>query len=174
MSTHGVPTAGRITRFLVVLGVLAAVTLPGSPVEADTSVGRFNTLPGGTALGLEIDGVARIHRGSEETTGRVLVRGLEPGMVYAAHVHNQPCGLNAGGAHYRDDPGGAGAPPNELWFSGSDDPTAGIRARRSGVARGSGAVDWVARPEAQSVVIHQVVSATGTSGGPKLACADLG
>jgi len=174
MSAHGVRAAGRITRSLVVVGVLAAATVPGSPAEASTSVGRFETLPAGTALGLEIGGLARVHRSSEGTTGRVVVRGLEPGLVYAAHMHNQPCSANAGGAHYRDDMNGVGAPPNELWFSSSDDPTAGITARRSGVARGSGAVDWVARPEAQSVVIHNVVPATGTSGGPKLACADLG
>lgn len=174
MSAHGVRGAARAKRSLVVMGVLAAVIVPGSPADAATTVGRFETLPAGTGRGLEIDGVALLHRGRRGTTGRVVLRGLEPGLVYAAHMHNQPCGLGAGGTHYKDDPAGVGAPPNELWFSASDDPTAGITARRGGVAWGSGSVDWVARPEAQSVVIHQVVPATGTSGGPKLACADLG
>ncbi len=159
---------------MVVLGVLAAVVVPGSPAEAATSVGRFETLAAGTTAGLEINGVALLHRSARGTTGRVVLHGLEAGAVYAAHLHNAPCSFNAGGTHYKEVAAGVGAPPNELWFSSSADPTAGITARRSGVAQGSGAVTWVARPEAQSVVIHQVVPATGTSGGPKLACADLG
>ena len=173
MSTHGARPAGRVRRSLIAVGALAAVLVPGSPAEAATSVGRFVPLPAGETLGLEVDGVAVLRRTADATSGRVVLRGLDPGMVYAAHLHNQPCGLGAGGSHYKDDTAGAGAPPNELWFSSSDDPFAGVTANRGGVARGSGAADWVARPEAQSVVIHQVVPATGTSGGPKIACADL-
>lgn len=172
MSTTGA-RAGRV-KSLVAMGALAAVLLPGSPAEASASVGRFSNLPAADALGLEIDGVALLRRSAHGTTGLVVLRGIEPGRVYAAHLHNQPCALGAGGTHYKHDMTGVGAPPNELWFSSSDDPTEGVRAHhRAGVARGDGAVDWVARPEARSVVIHQIVPATGTSGGPKLACADL-
>jgi len=149
------------------------VLVPGSPAEATTNVGRFTTLPAGDVLGLQVDGVAVLRRTSDGTLGRVVLRGLDPGLVYAAHLHNQPCGLGAGGSHYKDVTTGVGAPPNELWFSSSDDPFDGITANRGGVARGFGAAEWVARPEGQSVVIHQVVSATGTAGGPKIACADL-
>ena len=173
MSNDGVRSAGRVRKSLIAVGALATVLVPGSPAEAATTVGRFTTLPAGDALGLEVDGVAVLRRTADGTSGRVVLRGLEPGLVYAAHLHNQPCGLGAGGTHYKDVTTGAGAPPNELWFSSSDDPLAGIAANRRGVARGFGGVDWVARPEAQSVVIHQVVAATGTSGGPKIACADL-
>lgn len=174
MSRYRVRTAGRATKPLIALGALAIVLVPGSPAEATTSVGRFSNLPAGDSMGLQVDGVAILRRTSDGTSGRVVLRGLDPGLVYAAHVHNQPCQPGAGGTHYRDVPTGVGTPPNEMWFSSSDDPFAGIVANRGGVARGSGAVDWVARPEAQSVVIHQVVSPTGTSGGPKIACADLG
>lgn len=173
MSRYGARSSGRITKSLIAMGALVTVLVPGSPAEAATSVGRFTTLPAGEALGLEVDGVAILRRTSEGTWGRVVLSGLEPGLVYAAHLHNQPCGLGAGGSHYRDVTSGNGAPPNELWFSSSGDPFAGVVANRGGAARGVGAVDWVARPEAQSVVIHQVVAATGTSGGPKIACADL-
>ena len=173
MSSHAVRSAGRVRKSLVGVGALAMVLVPGSPAEAATSVGRFTTLPAGDGLGLQVDGVAVLRRTSDSTSGRVVLRGLDPGLVYAAHLHNQPCGLGAGGTHYKDVTAGVGAPPNELWFSSSDDPFAGVTANRGGVARGFGAVDWVARHEAQSVVIHQVVSATGTSGGPKIACADL-
>jgi len=173
MSRSGVPFTGRVRKSLIAVGALAMVLVPGSPAEAATSVGRFTTLPAGDGLGLEIDGVAILRRTPDGTWGRVVLRGLDAGLVYAAHLHKQPCGLGSGGTHYRDVPTGAGTPPNELWFSSSDDPFGGVTANRGGVARGSGSVDWVARPEAQSVVIHQVVPATGTSGGPKIACADL-
>lgn len=173
MSRFGARSAGRVRKSVIAVGALATVLVPGSPAEAATSVGRFITLPAGEGLGLEVDGIAVLRRASGGTSGRVVLRGLDPGLVYAAHLHNQPCGLGAGGTHYKDVTAGAGAPPNELWFSSSDDPFAGVTANRGGVARGFGAVDWVARPEAQSVVIHQVVPATGTSGGPKIACADL-
>ena len=173
MSKIGVRSAGRVRKSLIAVGALATVLVPGSPAEAATSAGRFTTLPAGEDLGLHVNGVAVLRRTADGTSGRVVLRGLDPGLVYAAHLHNQPCGLGAGGTHYKDVTSGAGAPPNELWFSSSDDPFAGITANRGGVARGFGAVDWVARPEAQSVVIHQVVAATGTSGGPKIACADL-
>lgn len=173
MRRNGVRYAGRVRKSLLAVGALATVLVPGSPAEAATSTGRFVTLPAGDDLGLEVNGIAVLRRTWDGTSGRIVVRGLDPGLIYAAHLHNQPCNIGAGGSHYKDVTGGAGAPPNELWFSSSDDPFEGVTANRGGVARGSGAADWVARPEAQSVVIHQVVSATGTSGGPKIACADL-
>lgn len=173
MSGNGVRSTGRVRKSLLAVGALATVLVPGSPAEAATSVGRFTTFAAGADLGLEVDGVAVLRRTWDGTSGRVVLRGLDPGLVYAAHLHNQPCNLGAGGSHYKDEPAGIGAPPNELWFSSSGDPFAGVTANRVGVARGFGAVDWVARPEAQSVVIHQVMPATGTSGGPKIACADL-
>ena len=173
MSADGVRSAARVKKSLIAVGAVVTVLMPGSPADAATRVGRFATLPAGESLGLEVDGVAILRRTADGTWGRVVLRGLEPGLVYAAHLHNQPCALGAGGSHYKDVSTGIGAPPNELWFSSSDDPFAGVTANRGGAARGVGAADWVARPEAQSVVIHQVVAATGTSGGPKIACADL-
>jgi hypothetical protein len=173
MNRVAVRSAGRVRKSLIGMGALAMVLVPGSPAEASTSAGRFITLPAGEGLGLDVNGIAVLRRTSDGTSGRVVLRGLDAGLVYAAHLHNQPCGLGAGGSHYKDETAGVGAPPNELWFSSSDDPFAGVTANRGGVARGFGSVDWVARPEAQSVVIHQVVAATGTSGGPKIACADL-
>lgn len=173
MSRNRVRSVGPVKKSLVAVGALAMVLAPGSPAEAATSVGRFTTLPAGAGLGLDVDGVAIMRRTPDGTSARVVLRGLDPGLVYAAHLHNQPCGLGAGGTHYKDVTTGGGTPPNELWLSSSDDPFAGVSANRGGVARGFGAVEWVARPEAQSIVIHQVVPATGTSGGPKIACADL-
>jgi hypothetical protein len=47
------------------------------------------------------------------------------------------------------------------------------RPTRGGVAHGRGSADCVARPEAQSVVIHFIPPGGTTAGGPKIACADL-
>ena len=116
-------------------------------------------------------GLARDDSG---THVKVVVRGLYASTTYAAHLHNAPCSAaNPGGAHHRDDPLGPGTSPNELWFSSTEDPLAGITANPAGVAHGRGQADWVGRPEAQSVVIHVIPPGGGTAGGPKIACADL-
>lgn len=158
-------------------GVVALAVLTGAPTAgAGTAVGRFGTLPAGQSLGLSIRGTALLHRGQGGTTGRVVVLGLEPGRTYAAHLHNAPCSFpgNPGGGHYRNDPAGVGTPPNELWFSSTANPLAGLTADRAGVGRGAGSAQWVAGPAAQSVVIHHIPAGGTTAGGPKIACADLG
>jgi hypothetical protein len=97
MSRYRVRSAGRIGRSLVAASALVAVVLPGSPAEAATSVGRFVTLPAGDDLGLDIDGVTVLRRTSDGTAGTVVLRGLDPGLIYAAHLHNQPCELGLEG-----------------------------------------------------------------------------
>lgn len=168
----------RVVSSLVALGTLSAVILPTGAEAAigvgRVTVGRFTTLAAGTEAGLDIDGVALLSRRVTDTTGRVVVLGLEPGSTYAAHLHNQPCDAeNPGGGHYMNLPGAGGAPPNELWFSSSEDQTDGITANRAGVAVGRGSADWVARGDARAVVIHAIPVGGSTAGGPKIACADL-
>jgi hypothetical protein len=151
--------------------VLAAAPAAGGVTKDG---GKFTTLPAGTDLGLEIEGVAQITRTGDGTAVKLVARGLEPGVTYAAHRHNAPCSdANPGGAHYRNDPAGPAVPPNELWLSSTDDAMAGITANPGGVAIGQGSADWVARPEAQAVVIHFIPPGGNTAGGPKIACADL-
>jgi hypothetical protein len=155
----------------IAVAVLGAVPALAGPTKVR---GTFETLPDGTAMGLEIDGFATLTRSNSGTEGKVVVRGLEPATTYAAHLHNAPCSdANPGGAHYKNDPAGPAVPPNELWFSSTDDPMFGIRANSAGVAHGRGSADWVARPEAQSVVIHYIPPGGTAAGGPKIACADL-
>ena len=162
------------TGALAALAVVVVGTVPAA-AAATKARGTFETLPEGAALGLEIDGFATITRGDAGTQVKAVVRGLEPGSTYAAHLHNAPCSAaNPGGGHYKDDPLGPSVPPNELWLSSTDDPMAGISANSGGVAQGRGSSDWVARPEAQSVVIHYIPPGGTTAGGPKIACADLG
>jgi hypothetical protein len=137
--------------------------------------GVFATLPDGAAMGLTISGFAEITRREDGTEVKALVRGLAPRTTYAAHLHNAPCSLpgNPGGGHYKNDPAGPSMPPNELWLSSTSDPMAGITSNAGGVAFGRGSADWVARPDAQSVVIHFIPPGGTTAGGPKIACADL-
>jgi len=159
---------------LVALAAAATMVVPASPATAATTAGRFTTLPAGEAQGLDIGGVAILTRTSNGTTGRVVVVGLQPGVTYASHLHNQPCSaVNPGGTHYMNVPGAGTTPPNELWFSSAADPAAGITANRAGVAVGNGSASWVARPDARAVIIHAIPVGGTTAGGPKIACADL-
>jgi hypothetical protein len=156
---------------------LAIAAIGAAPAGAGPTKdrGTFETLPDGAAMGLEIDGFATITRSDAGTEVKAVVRGLEPGTTYAAHLHNAPCSAsNPGGAHYKNDPAGPSMPPNELWLSSTDDPMAGITANSGGVAHGRGSTGWVARPDAESVVIHFIPPGGTTAGGPKIACADLG
>jgi hypothetical protein len=166
---HGRGLLGALLA-LVALALLAGAALGATNVKR----GEFTTLPDGEAMGLEIEGFAQIKRTTDGTAVKAVVRGLEPGTTYAAHLHDAPCSdPNPGGGHYKDDPAGPSMPPNELWLSSTDDPMAGITANASGVAKGRGSADWVARPEAQSVVVHFIPPGGTTAGGPKIACADL-
>lgn len=166
----------RCRRLGVLVLAAASVGLMAPAAGAATTVSRgsFETLSAGTATGLDIDGEAILIRSDTGITRAiVVVRGLEPGVTYAVHLHNLPCSAaNPGGAHYKHDPAGPGVPPNELWLSSSRDPTAGITANRGGVAVGRGMAPWVARPEAQSIVVHTIPPGGTTAGGPKIACAD--
>ncbi len=48
------------------------------------------------------------------TTVTVEMVGLKPGDHYLAHLHAQPCSQDNGGGHFRFDPNGPAAPPNEV------------------------------------------------------------
>ena len=162
----------RLTVALLVASALLAAPALAGPTKVR---GTFQTLPDGAAMGLEIEGFAELTRSADGTTAKVVVRGLDPATTYAAHLHDAPCSAaNPGGAHYKDDPAGPAMPPNELWLSSQPNPMAGIRSNSGGVAHGRGSADWVARPEAQSIVIHYIPPGGTTAGGPKIACADLG
>lgn len=159
---------------IAAVALVTAVGLAPGASAAKKLRGEFSTLSAGTAAGLSLKGKVQIKRTASATRVKLHVRGLRPGTTYAAHLHNAPCAApSLGGGHYKHDPTGPGAPPNELWLSSTRDPTAGITANRGGVAHGRGSAPWVARPEASSVVIHQIPAGGTTAGGPKIACADL-
>jgi Cu-Zn family superoxide dismutase len=163
-----------VGRATIGVALVAAATVAGSASAATKQRGTFTTLPEGAARGLKIEGIAQITRSPSGTAVKAQVRGLKPKTTYAAHLHAAPCSAsNPGGGHYKHDPAGPGTPPNELWLSSTDNPTAGIKANSGGVAHGRGSASWVARAEARSVVIHAIPPGGTTAGGPKIACADL-
>lgn len=165
--------------------IAAALSLAIVPIAAPAALGHdgggktrlrgtFQTLAGGTALGLDISGSAKLKAGRHGTVVKVVVRGLVPGKTYAAHLHAGACSLaNPGDGHYMNDPAGPAAPPNELWISSTQDPTAGLTANDDGKARGRGSVPWVPQSNTLAVVIHDIPPGGTTAGGPKIACADL-
>jgi hypothetical protein len=151
---------------LILFAALVSTASPawsGAPVTS----GTFEPLD---IPDLPVDGHATMVRtGDGRTHISVQVSGLEPGAAYGSHVHNKACNDQRGGGHYQDQVGGSTTPPNELWpSSDSQNPAAGLIANSAGRATGHGTAPWTARPDAQSVVIHQ-------TGNPavRIACADL-
>ncbi len=106
-----------------------------------------------------ISGTADLARHDGGTTVTVMLKGLEPGATYIAHVHADVC-ANAGGPHYQFEVGGDHYPPNEihLAFTAGDDGSGHMTANN----------DAVADNRAVSIVVHRAID-----GAPKLACADL-
>jgi hypothetical protein len=112
--------------------------LPGAPTDTAGLGGHVLLSPDRTAVTLELSG-------------------LEPAATYMAHVHESACADNSGGAHFKFDPTGSDAPPNEVHFP--------LTASQDGTAT---ATETPAQPlpdGARSVVVH--------SDGTKMACADL-
>ena len=125
---------------------------------------------------LDVRGTAKLVRTADQTWLVVRVTGLVPGQVYSSHLHEGTCG-DPTSAHYKNDPAGVAGPPNELWPSTDPtDPTFGLLAKSNGVARGFGKVNWVARPTARAVWIHQPEDPAAPPGShvhARIACADL-
>jgi Cu-Zn family superoxide dismutase len=84
--------------------------------------------------------------------------GLLPNTAYGVHVHNKPCGDSLGGGHYQDVVGGAVDAVNEIWPL--------FTTNAAGIGSGTAINQFLARPEAQAVVIH-------APGGARIACVDL-
>jgi hypothetical protein len=107
-----------------------------------------------------LSGSAMMTRDFTETTWATLqVSGLTAAADYGAHVHNQPCSEGNGGGHYKIDTAVSGAvETNEIWLN--------FTADADGNGSVSNSADHLARPEAQSIVLHD-------TDGARLACIDL-
>ena len=102
------------------------------------------------------------------TTVELSLEGLDPEEDYESHLH---IGTTCGGfeGHYRDDPDGAGTPPNELWptnpgwNAASGD--ARIEAEADGSSFAEATVAWAPRIEGGILALHR--------GGAIIGCVDL-
>lgn len=124
--------------------------------------------------GPEVRGTAQLVRSGHHSFVEVLVTGLEPGVHYDAHVHEGTC-ADPTSAHYKDDLAGDDGPPNELWPSSDpSDPAGGLTADESGVAHGFGISDWVVRPTARAIWIHEPpADPSDPHAHARIGCADL-
>jgi hypothetical protein len=162
-------TIRTITTALTAAAALGLTTVAPATAEAqhgnDAPVqitsGEFETLPGGSALGYDIDGRAVMIRLQHRTLVAVHLRGLDPGTTYPAHVHNALCSNTPpGGGHYQHEVGGPVDAVNEIWPS--------VTTNRQGRGHGFAAHDHRARSDAQSIIIHYPPDTS-----VRLACVDL-
>ena len=114
----------------------------------DIKVGILRSTAAGNAAGLDVEGRMMMVRDPRGNTKVYLqAAGLNPAQIYASHVHDQSCAVG-GGAHYKiDNTVTTAVPANEFW------PLLGAIGA-DGVVLGSAEIQHIARPEAQSVVIH--------------------
>lgn len=133
---------------------------PADQVEdAEVTTGDFELLDTRPEGYEGLSGRAVLARHGGGTTVTLLLLGLRPGAELVAHVHEGNC-AEGGGPHYKFDPDGGDAPPNEihLRFTAEEDTTAQATVeddRRAGDA-------------ARSVAIHEVADLDAT-----IACAPL-
>ena len=148
------------------VGIIAATTIaalvisvPAAAAAEGAVVTQGDFRAFATTSDPDITGRATMVRTSDgKTVVTVGVRGLAPSTSYGAHVHARACTDGFAGGHYKHDPGGPAAPPNEIWPA--------FTTNAAGLGNGRATADWLARPEAMSVVVH-------APGGAKIACADL-
>jgi hypothetical protein len=146
-------------RFLALLaGVSLAVTLAPMVLADGAAVTRGDVHAFATGVG-PITGRAQMVRTADgKTIVSLHVEGLAANTAYGSHVHKQACADGDADGHYRFDPAGAAAPPNEIWL--------GFATNAAGIGNSDTTAYATAGPTAMSVVIH-------APGGAKIACADL-
>ena len=150
---------GRRLGTLLTALAISAVFAPAVLADgARVTRGDFHAFNGSS---LPITGQATMIRTADgRTIVTIQVQGLDANVEYASHVHKQACADGLAGTHYRFDPAGAAAPPNEIW-------PGPFTTNAAGAGNGSTIAAGTAGSTAVSVVIH-------APGGAKIACADLG
>ena len=148
--------------FAALLAALAMPMLGGGAARAggaEVTSGEFATFASGIGRGYDISGRAHmVRRPSGSTKVIVHLEGLAPNASYPSHVHLLPCGQSDAGGHFKQNPGGASSPPNEIWPGFTTNPAGNGNARVE--------VNYIANAGAVSVVVHD-------TDGAKIACADL-
>lgn len=155
---HARAGSGRAATLVLALALSAAFAPAALAGGATVTRGDFHGFAAGA--GLDISGRAQMVRTADgKTIVSIHLEGLDPNTTYGSHVHAAACAANSADGHYKFDPAGAAAPPNEIW-PGPFTTTA------AGIGNGDTLADGTAGSTAVSVVVH-------APGGAKIACADL-
>jgi len=161
----------KITKLPILMILFALVLITGchslkiaSNVEAKVTEGMPLITKTGVERNYEITGKASMKRHASGNTGETIidlhVEGLHPNAKYPAHVHNLPCGVKGGGGHYQYERGGKVNDVNEIWLTFTTDV--------KGIGSSQAKHGYVARPDAQSIVIHD-----NKADKARIACIDL-
>ncbi|MCH2170709.1 hypothetical protein MK489_07980 [Myxococcota bacterium] len=128
--------------------------------------GEFEPFASAEAIDETIAGTGSLSVSSDgKTIVLAAVTGLDPIEEYRSHVHNLPCDVDDAGPHYKIDPTEPGTiEDNEMWLTIAPDAV--------GDAYFKASFDTIARPDAQSIVIHRCADSSCSSK-PKIACANL-
>jgi hypothetical protein len=144
---------------VIAVAALAAAFAP-TALAGGATVTRGEVHAFATGVGMPITGRAQMVRTADgRTIVTIHVEGLLPNTTYASHVHAAACGVSDANGHYRFDPAGAAAPPNEIW-------PGPFTTNEAGLGNANTIAEGTAGPGAVSVVVH-------APGGAKIACADL-
>ena len=147
------------TRMAVLAALSIGAAFAPAALAGGATISRGDIAAFATGIGQPITGRAQMVRSADgKTIVSVHVEGLVANTTYGSHVHQQPCAVGEADGHYKFDPAGPAAPPNEIW--------PGFTTNNAGVGNGNATVAWTAGASAVSVVVH-------ASGGAKIACADL-
>jgi hypothetical protein len=144
---------------LLALALALALAWPAWAGGGEMTQGSLHTYAAGLERGYTITGqVVMLRAVSDMTRVSVHAAGLAPNTPYPVHVHNRGCGDANAGGHYQHVPGGPVNAVNQIW--------PGFTTNTAGIGNGKAVNAFRARPEAQSVVIHD-------TDGARIACADL-
>ncbi|QDH10819.1 DUF1349 domain-containing protein [Nocardioides dongxiaopingii] len=159
---RAVDVAGNVsatgTTTVVVEGEDGDVTAPEVGVTVLGSYAGTLVDQASSGIGGEATLVSDVDGAGYTTTVEMSLTGLDPTQSYESHLHvGETCGGFEG--HYRDDPDGAGTPPNELWptnpgwVAGSGEPR--IKAAADGTSYAEATVAWAPRVEGGLLALHR-------------------
>ncbi|HUQ42994.1 MAG TPA: hypothetical protein VM451_01085, partial [Candidatus Limnocylindria bacterium] len=103
-------------RAASILATSLALLLAPSVLALGATVTRGDFHAFAAGVGLPITGRAEMVRTPDgKTFVTVHVEGLSAATSYGSHVHQLPCDTSDADGHYKNDPAGPAAPPNEIW-----------------------------------------------------------
>ncbi len=129
--------------------------------SAQVTKGTVVTTAAGGERNYALTGNAAMNRiANEKTTVDLHVAGLHANEKHPSHVHNLPCEEKGGGGHYQHEKGGNVNAVNEIWLT--------FTSNAAGIGHAKSSHGHMARPDAQSIVIHD-----STKDKARIACINL-